>query len=153
MAEANSQKKEKPRKRGKGRGLIFFVAVSLMVWKMPYAFILILGMLPGAVSWLFDRDRSKLTSVTVLALNFTALAPLLVMLWNAGGAMDYAVSIMTNTVHWVIILLSVLLGWIFAQLLPAFVVSIIMVRERGQVKRMRGRQKQLVEEWGEEVKE
>lgn len=156
MADAaKEQEKSKAGKKRsrKGRGLIGFALIILIVWKMPYAFVLLLGMSPGGLSWLLDRDRAKLTATTVCALNFAALMPFLVSLWERGGAMAQAVEIMTHPLNWIVIILGVMFGWIFAQALPALVVSTIMIRERSQVKRMRENQQRLVEEWGSDVSE
>ncbi len=141
------------KKKKGGRKALLLPLVCLGVWQLPYTVVLGLGFLPSGITWLVDRDRAKLTAITVAALNGAALTPTLVQVWDEGGTMSAALGLMANPLTWVLILLGVLAGWVFSQGVPALVVGVIITRERAQANRMRERQKQLIEEWGSAVAE
>ncbi len=141
-------KKSKSKKSNRS---LLLVLVMLGVWQMPYTFVILCGLLPSGVVWLIDRGHSKLTAVTIAAMNGIALVPILIHLWDQGGGMTAAMSLMGSTINWVLILLAVIVGWSFAQGVPNFVVSIILNRERAHIKRMKEGQRLLIEEWGDDV--
>lgn len=140
------------RKKGSLKTLLLPM-ICLSVWQIPYTIVIGLGLLPSLITWLVDRDRAKLTAVTVLALNAAALMPSLIHVWESGGTMSAALELMASPLTWILILLGVLAGWVFSQGVPALVVGVIITRERAQANRMRERQKQLIEEWGSAVAE
>jgi hypothetical protein len=142
----------KTKKRSKKMALLPLVLLCL-IFVTPTASIVLAGLIPGLGAWLLDRDKHKLTAITVLALNTAAIIPLLLYLWSNGNTISLALSVLSSPLSWLLLFAASGVGWFLAYVIPAIIVSIITSRNKTKLDKIRVRQKELVEEWGASITE
>lgn len=141
-------------KAGKASWLILGPALLLaFTFLLPTTLLIIGGLLPSVLSYMADREKGKLMTLTVTSLNFTALIPIIMRLWDRGQTLDNATALLANPLIWFLVLLGAMFGWVLAQVVPSLVVSIIAAKDRRLLDKIRARQKTLIEEWGPDVAE
>lgn len=146
--------KAQPAKKKKGSRSALLMAGFLAILFAPGTAILILGgMVPTYAAFLLDREKGKLTSITVGALNMAAITPLLVQLWNGNHTTTNAMTILISPFAWLLMLAGAGMGWVLAQVIPAVIVMVITARNNRRLDLIRQRQKHLVEEWGNGITE
>jgi hypothetical protein len=141
----------KPKKPGQRFVFLLILLVPLAVVFMASALIIIAGMIPSLAALISDRDRQKLTALTVAALNLAACMPVLNKLWETGNNLNTAVTLLTDPLNWLIMFMGAGLGWVMAFGVPAVIANIITARDNARLSDIRTRQQQLIEEWGPEV--
>ncbi len=143
-------------KKGRRRKVLIPLMIVLSAVSMfaaPTALVVAVGILPGVIAILTDREPGRLTGMTVASINLITLTPILGKLWSTGNSMQLAVQLSTSVFTWALMLLGALLGFMMIQMLPAAIGSVITARDKMRLERIRARQKQLVDEWGQEVTE
>lgn len=145
---------DKPAKKKSGSWLILTPMILLAgTFLLPTTILVVAGMIPTALSYSVDRERGKLTSSTIGAMNFAALTPVLLRLWSNGQTLENALKMVTNPLIWILVLLGAMVGWVMAQVVPPLVVGLIATRDRRLLHKIRDRQKALIDEWGQAVSE
>lgn len=141
---------EKTAKKKNSRSALLMIAGLIVIFATPTAVFVLGGLVPTYASWLMDREKGKLTTITVGALNVAALTPLLLQLWS-NNSLDYAAKLLFSPFSWILMLAGAGIGWVLAQVVPAVVVMMISTRNKTKLQNIRARQKQLVEEWGNSI--
>lgn len=133
---------------------MLIIAFLAVVFARPTALLVIGGLIPTYASWLLDNEKGKLTTITVASLNFAALTPLLLDLWDgSNNTTSGAISILSSPFAWLLMLAGAGMGWVLAQVVPGIIVMVISSRNKLRLENIRARQKKLVEEWGNGVTE
>ena len=146
--------KKKSAGGGFGKWLILTPMILLAgTFLLPITIIVVVGLVPSMLSFSVDREKGKLSTITIAALNFAALIPVIMRLWDDGLTLENAIQLITNPFIWVLVMAGALVGWMLAQVVPTMVVSIFAARDRRLLEKIRTRQKALVEEWGAAVAE
>ena len=148
MAKAQNKTHKK-----NSRSALLMVGFLGVMFATPTAILILGGMIPAYGSFLLDREKGKLTTITVAALNFAALTPLLVQLWSSNHTVSNAFNMLFSPFAWLLMLAGAGVGWVLAQVIPAIIVMVIATRNKRRLELIRLRQKQLVEEWGTGVTE
>jgi len=139
------------KKKSSALGFVVFAPLGLIFF--PYTIVLFGGMIPSFVALMADREKQKLTALTVASLNFAAVMPMLVSLWSKGSDMDSAATLLSNPLNWILMFTGAGAGWVLALIVPQLITSVIVMRERRRLTDIRRRQQELVTEWGPEVAE
>lgn len=143
-------------KKGRRRKILIpliIILSAISLFAAPTALVVGVGILPGLLAILTDREPGRLTGMTVASINVITLTPILGKLWSTGNSMALAVQLSTSVFTWALMLMGALLGFMMIQMLPVAIGSVITARDKMRLERIRARQKQLVEEWGQEVTE
>lgn len=138
------------KKKASGMALILVFAPLALLF-IPYTLLLVCGMLPSIVAFIADREKQKLTALTVGSLNFAATMPLLVSLWAKGGDMESVSQILSNPINWLLMFCGAGAGWVLVLIVPQLITGVIILREKRRLIDIRRRQQELVDEWGQEV--
>lgn len=140
------------KKKGGPNGTIMLIAVTpLALAFMSYTVVLLAGMVPTFIAYISDRERQKLTALTVGALNLAATVPVMLQLVEGGASMSAAMRLLSSPFNWTIMFAGAGLGWIFALVVPALIAGFVLARDKAKLGDIRTRQQQLVDEWGETV--
>jgi len=136
---------------GKIVGLIVIIwLVSASYWAFGF---FILGMMPAILSMLFDRGAGRFASKTVSAFNFVGIVPFLFEIAQAFDRSLAAQRLMLDFWVWVVVYGTASLGWVTIWLFPQITVIIYAVRADNKISKLKKERDELIEEWGEEVKE
>ena len=136
---------------GKIVGLIVIIwLVSASYWAFGF---FVLGMMPAILSMLFDRGAGRFASKTVSAFNFVGIVPFLFEIAQAFDRSLAAQRLMLDFWVWVVVYGTASLGWVTIWLFPQITVIIYAVRADNKISKLKKERDELIEEWGEEVKE
>ena len=113
--------------------------------------VLFFGMLPTGVAFVVDRSRGKYAAATVGGMNFAAVFPALFGLWLHESSVSAASAVLTDAFAMTAMYAAAAFGWILHLGIPPIACVIRRVTSVGKVTRLRIRQKQLIDAWGEEV--
>ncbi|GAB6051875.1 hypothetical protein JCM17960_06950 [Magnetospira thiophila] len=131
---------------------ILFVLIVMIA--LPLVLILLVGMLPTWVAiFLVDRSKEKYSSFCVGGLNFCGTLPYLLDVWYGANTPVAAVKILTDVFAMLVMYGSAALGWILFMVVPPVVAVFLQVLNERKIQQLRAQQKQLVDEWGDEVTE
>lgn len=147
--------KAPPKKQKKSGGFALSLPFLLIAFTygLPTSMIIISGLLPTLLCLLADREKGKIMTITVGALNLAAVMPAVFRLWQRGHTFENSADILSSPLTWLMFLLGALLGWLMAQAIPFMFVALISAKDKMSLDRIRIRQKQLIDEWGSAVTE
>jgi hypothetical protein len=157
-AVAKPQKKKKSTKKSSaGRGKFFSLRLLglclLLIFLIKHSFIFVIaGMLPTIVASIVDTSRSRSLFKAVAAFNFCGVAPYLADLLSRGNTSSAVQEMMFTPTVWLTMYAASGLGWAAVYLMPALAKSIVMQFSDNKVSKIEKEQKELIEEWGVEVK-
>lgn len=139
-------------KKKNSRAALVLIGFLVVIFATPTALLILGGLIPTYAAWMMDRERGKLTTVTIGALNVAALTPLLLELWD-DHSIDTALKMLASPFLWILMLGGAGVGWVLAQVVPSIIVTIISARNKMKLETIRARQKQLTDEWGTSITE
>jgi hypothetical protein len=113
--------------------------------------VLFFGMLPTGVAFIVDPSRGKYAASSVGAMNFAAVFPILFDLWLHGHSVGAAGVALTDAFAMTVIYAAAAFGWSLHLGIPAIAIAIRRVTSVTKIDRLRIRQQQLIDAWGEEV--
>lgn len=155
--KAKKEKKKKPSGDLKGLGIFGkIVCVAVIIWLISvsyYAFaFFVLGMLPSILSIMIDRGSGRFASKTVSACNFIAVIPYLFDIGLTYERDIHSKQLMSQPETWLIIYSFASIGWMLIWLVPRLSLIVITARADMKTKKLVTEQKNLLDEWGPEVK-
>jgi hypothetical protein len=130
---------------------ILFVAACLLGLSPPSFIILVIGMAPTVISYLFETGSARGALPCMVALNIGGVAPVLSMLWGRSNSISSAYALLSDPYIWLLMYGSA--GGAFALLwmMPRVAQVVIDSNARGQRAKLAAEQEKLVAEWGAEV--
>jgi hypothetical protein len=128
------------------------VIIVLLFALLPTALILVVGGLPTLVAVVVDRHRHHYLTRCVGALNFAGLAPYLVKIWMHHTVL-MAMQMLTDPFAWLVMYGASSAGWVIYLSAPSIAWLQVELTGARRIKALKTRQRQLIEEWGEEVAE
>lgn len=143
---------EERRRRGRSNlTWILVVGTFLLVIAAPTMIILFFGMLPTLVAYIIDRSQEKSATFCVGAINFIGVFPYVMDLWIDVNSIDAALNSVSDLFAMLIMYSAAAFGWLLFMSMPSVVASFVTVLQQRKVAKLRGTQKELIEEWGAEV--
>lgn len=137
----------------KGQLTLWFsvIFVGLVIWQLPTVMLMFFGLLPTIVSVIIDRSPKKHAAFCVGGINFCGVFPYMMEMWTGSNTIDAAMLILTDVFSLVIMYGAAAFGWMIYQSLPPIVATFLTVIAQSQVSSLRSTQRQLIEDWGEDV--
>ena len=133
------------------KAIIILVVTGLLIFTLPTVMVLMVGMIPTFIAYATDRRKEKYKTVSVGALNFVGVLPLLVTLWTKDHSFDMGFSVLSDPFNWLMVLGAVSAGWTIFLVAPSIVAMFLTARIELSVDRLKKRQAKLTEEWGDGV--
>jgi len=125
--------------------------VALIILSLPSVVIIFFGMLPTIVAFIIDRSKRRNASFCVGGINFCGVFPYLMDLWGHSNTMDMSIRILTDVFSLVIMYGAAGFGWMVYITLPPVIAAFLSVIAQHKLSALRATQRQLIEEWGEDV--
>ena len=135
------------------RILLLLILLVLAAVLMPSAILLAVLMVPSLVVYVIDRNPHRYFTVTIGLPNFCGVLPPLMELWERGQSFDGAFSAISDPWNMMVAYGAAGLGWILYLGTPIFVSSYLSISTDGKIKAIRRYQDDLVEAWGDGVKQ
>ncbi len=143
----------KPR-MGSGQLILWAIAfVSVLFVFTGSVIVTLVGMAPTFVAFLADRTTKKYATFCMGGMNFAGVFPSLMKLWDVsvtGGVRD-AIAITFNPFNLTVMYGAAAFGWLLYQMVPPVVAAMIAVSAQHRVAQLRGRQRELIKEWGDAI--
>lgn len=131
--------------------IIVLVVLPLGLLALPTTILLLFGLVPTMVALIVDRAPEKYAALTVGSLNLAGVLPALLELWISGHTVAVALDIIGAPMTWLIAYSAAAVGWLIYFSLPPLFASFMALRYQGEIKAMKARQVELIQEWGPEV--
>jgi hypothetical protein len=155
-AEPDKLDVTKPAGRVGRQGASATVALALVtvlaVTALPLCILMLSGLVPTMVATVVDRYRAKYLTRSVGFMNLAGLTPLVVQLWSRGLTMDGVAVILSKPINWLTMYGAAGIGWVLFLGMPSLARVFVDIRADQLQREFKLRAKQLMEEWGEEVK-
>ncbi len=129
--------------------LIIF-ALLIVVAPASVLFI-IFSMMPGLVAYIIDRTEEKSATFCVGGLNFCGAFPYLLELWLGDHSVGQAMQLLTDVFVLAVMYGGAAMGWMLYLSLPPVIASFIQVMSQKRLDQLRSTQRELLEEWGDEL--
>jgi hypothetical protein len=133
-----------------GNMAITIVIVALMFAMLPTALVLVVGGLPSLVAFLVDRHRKHYLTRCVASMNLAGIVPYLLQIWAHHTTLA-AVQMLTNPMVWLVMYGGAAVGWVIYLSAPSIAWVHVEFTGARRAKQLRARQKQLIDEWGNDV--
>ncbi|MGE5538072.1 MAG: hypothetical protein ACM30I_05615 [Gemmatimonas sp.] len=133
-----------------GNLAITTIVVVLMFVMLPTALILVVGGLPTLVAFIVDRHRKHYLTRCVGSMNLAGVIPYLIKIWSNHTTLA-AVQMLTNPMVWLVMYGAASVGWLIYLSAPSIAWLQVEITGARRVKALRARQKQLIDEWGNDV--
>jgi hypothetical protein len=147
--------KKGAKKASSGSLLAWVVAPVLGIIALPTVLLLVIGMAPTLVAFfIVDRHPSKYTTRAVGYLNFSGCLSYAIDLWRVGGVWDFEtlLIIVSNPYSLLVMYSMAAVGWLILFAAPPIVSAYLAVTSDIKEKTLKARQKELVSQWGRNVR-
>jgi hypothetical protein len=137
---------------GSGKLILWSVAfVGVMFVFTGSVLLIVVGMAPTLVAFLIDRTPKKYAAFCMGGLNFAGVFPWILKLWAASPGVKEAIVITFNPFNMIVMYGAAAFGWMIYQIVPPVVAAMIAVNAQHRIAQLRGRQKELIKEWGDAI--
>jgi len=147
--------KAAPKQRmGSGQLILWAIAfVGVLFVFTGSVIVTLVGMAPTFVAFLADRTPRKYATFCMGGMNFAGVFPSLMKLWEVavtGGVKD-SIAITFNPFNLMVMYSAAAFGWLLYQMVPPIVAAMIAVTAQHRIAQLRGRQRELIKEWGDAI--
>ena len=125
--------------------------VGVLIISLPTVIFVFFGMLPTFVAFIVDRTSQKYAVFCVGGLNFSGVFPYLLDLWAGEHTIGSAMEVLTDVFSLLLMYGAAGFGWMIFIAVPPVVGAFLTVMAQRRVSQLRRDQKELIEEWGEDV--
>lgn len=148
-----SKKPVKRNSSGLTNGVWFIAFSGLMIALMQHAYVFFLtGMLPTIVARLVDRTKRKYYFSIVMGFNLAGVAPFMADLWHRNNSASAVESMFADPYIWLIMYGCAAIGWVLIFTAPELALKIVQFFNQGKVSALEQKQRELLEEWGQEIR-
>ncbi len=159
---AKKEKKEKKEKKTKekaqkGSGssfkarLFLVVFILLAIAFLPTSLLLLVGMLPSMLIFVFHSRRSGFRVSTVVAMNMAGCIPFIFKLWSSDHTFEMSIEILTGRQALLVMYTSAAFGVMIDWVVTGLVSSYLYQKGVLRMKAIKKRQQVIIEQWGREV--
>ena len=133
--------------------MTIFVALLVFMGLMFVAMLVCLGLLPGLSALAVDRRKDRKASHTVMLFNIAGLLPSLYSIAVALSPNETARSMLYDSFTWLYIYGFAAFGWMVVFVLPQIAFLVLTVRSDHMINKLEHKKKQLLDEWGDKIRE
>lgn len=150
---ADTTDKNEPQSKPRIGSTVTWLICGLIVFGFYESIVLIvIGMAPTAAAVLIDRSPQRNQAKTVGYLNFAGCLPWVIEYWLVGGGFQKVFEIVGDPFTLFIMYSAAACGWLLYFAIRPVVGSYLLVAADLKERQLQRRQKELVEDWGEEVR-
>ena len=126
-------------------------AACLLGLSPPSFIILVIGMAPTVVSYLFETGSARRALPCMVALNIAGVAPVLNMLWSRSNSLSSAFALLSDPYIWLLMYGSAGASFALLWAMPLLARAVIDSNARGKRAALVAAQEKLAAEWGADV--
>jgi len=140
------------KKRGGSLLLILFLVVPVALILLPTTLVLVPAMVPTLVARAVDPGPGRHLTITVGSLNLAGALWFVHDIWSAGQSFAAIGPTLGDMIGWLAALVGAGAGWTLHWMMPVISRRIAEAKSSVRLARLRKRQAELVEQWGEPVR-
>jgi hypothetical protein len=145
----NGRRRPQTHRKAVTRGLTpLLLAIASALIVLPTTIVATFGLAPSFAAFVVDDGRPRYLFRTVLGMNTAALLPYVERLWIGGNDLHGAFAIVGDLYAWLAIYGGAAVGWLAFLSAPAVVSEWRKLASERRIKKLKARQKELMEEWG-----
>ncbi len=152
MTEATENPQAAKKRRG-GSIVMWLLAAGILFAFYESIVLLLIGMIPTGVAMLVDRSSQKDQARSVGYLNFAGCLPWAVDFWMSGGGFARVFDIVGDPLVLGVMYSAAAAGWGLCFAVRPFVTSYLIVASGIKDNQLKKRQAELVEAWGDAVRQ
>lgn len=142
---------QQERRRSGWKLLLILVVLGLGLAVLPTMLVVAVGMLPTLVAYIVDGRREKYAAFSVGCMNFCGVLPFMLQLWLRDHTFAHAWKIVGDPIVWMIMYGAAACGWLIYYAAPHVVAVYLRFQLERRIQKLRGYQKELVDEWGDSI--
>ena len=127
------------------------ILLLVLYLSLPTVVLLAFGLIPSLVAYILDRTPQKNATYCVASLNIAGVFPFLMDLWRGSHEVGQVVTILTDVFTLLLMYGAAAFGWMVYMSVPPVIAAFRAVMEQHRLTQLKDIQRQLIEEWGEEV--
>ena len=131
---------------------VALILVAAVIF-LPTSMLLLIGMLPSVVAFVVSARISGAKVSTVTAMNLAGCIPFIFKLWSGGNDFEASMDIVTNARYVSIMYTAAAFGYMIDWVVTGIVSSFLYQRGIKRMEAIKKRQKELKDQWGNEVDE
>lgn len=151
MAATSAKATPQPAKK-KGSLLFLLLLTPVALLLLPSTLVLIPAMIPTLVARVVDPGPGRHLTITVGALNFAGSLWFMQLLWSQGQSFHAIAPTLGDMMGWLCALVGAGCGWTIHWVMPVISRRIAETKSSVRLTRLRKRQEELVEQWGDPVR-
>ncbi len=125
--------------------------VGVVIVSPASVMLVFFGMMPSLVAAIIDRSPQRYSTFCVGGMNFSGVFPYLLDLWAGSNDIASAADIFTDVFALMLMYSAAGFGWLIFLASPWVAVQLSQVMAQHRAAHCRELQKELIEEWGEDV--
>ncbi len=133
--------------------LLLVVFIIPCVIMMPVAIVIVIGMMPTFGAWMVESRPEKNASISVAIMNFCGVLPHVMNLWSSGISLQNAMYILRDPFNLFMMYGAASTGWVLILCMPPVMLLMNSIKNEEIMRKLRARQQNLYEEWGETLKD
>jgi hypothetical protein len=141
-----------PQKK-KGILMPILVLLPLALLLLPATIVLACAMVPTMVARIVDPWPGRYLTISVGCLNFAGSLWFMYELWTGGASLAAIWPTLGSMFGWLSALVGAGVGWAIYSTMPVITRSIVVTKSNLRLRGVRKDQEELVEQWGEAVRE
>jgi hypothetical protein len=146
-------KKTDAKKSGNlGISISLLLLLAGMAVMLPFAILLVVGMLPTVMASIIDSRDEKNITLTVGIMNFCGVIPNLIQLLEYGPTVGVALSMVSNPFTLLMMFAGAAFGWLLIFVMPPIMGYVLTKQADDTIRQLRGRMDQLYGAWGDSIK-
>lgn len=135
------------------RVLLALLVLSVLMTFVPVAFLVFFGMAPTIVVGIIDNRRERYKTICIGSLNIIGILPSALKMFDQDHSFERAFALLADSSTWLVILSATGAGIGIAVVGPAIISMFYVARLEKKSRQLKDYQKNLRDEWGDEVSE
>lgn len=127
------------------------VLLMMAVFVLPTLLIFAIGMLPTVIAYMIDRRKEKYAAFCVGCMNFAGVLPYGMRLWVSEHSVEGSMRQVADPVALLVMVGAAAVGWVIYFVAPSIVGVFLRLQAEQKVRRLKELQRELMEEWGEDI--
>ena len=141
-----------PAKKRGGSLIVLLLVVPVALILLPTTLVLVPAMIPALVARVVDPGPGRHLTITVGSLNLAGSLWFVHDIWSAGQSFAAIGPTLSDMMGWLAALVGAGTGWTLHWIMPVISRRIAETKSSVRLARLRKRQVELVEQWGEPVR-
>jgi hypothetical protein len=132
---------------------VLSVGLVMIVFALPTLLLLVFGLAPTWAAFITDRTYGRARGFAVGTFNLAGVTPFFIRVWRGADSMETVLAVLSDPYSWLVMYGAAALSMALIWIAPSFSGALLEFRATAKTTRLARQQEEILENWGEEVKE